>query len=93
MKLENKKVKYLVEKWQLVDGITYNARSVVYIKHASDKDCYRVVSHRASHTLRLFLIYCASSFEFQSFLIHPPELSGRNHQKCIVAKQEKLGEK
>jgi hypothetical protein len=34
-----------------------------------------------------------SSSEFQSFLIHPPELSNSNQQTHLVAKQEKNVEK
>jgi len=48
---------------------------------------YGVVSHKASHTLRPLLIYCASPSEFLSFLIHPPELSGNYQQRHLVAKQ------
>jgi hypothetical protein len=45
-----------------------------------------------SHTLRQLLITVYQS-EFLSLLIHPPELSGINQQKYLVAKQEKFGEK
>jgi hypothetical protein len=34
-----------------------------------------------------FLICCASTSEFSSFLIHPPELSGKHQQRNLVAKQ------
>jgi hypothetical protein len=40
-----------------------------------------------------FLIYCESPSEFQSFLIHPPELSRKHQQKHLIANQEKVGEK
>jgi hypothetical protein len=34
-----------------------------------------------------FLIYCASPSEFQSFLIHSPELSGKYRQRHLAAKK------
>jgi hypothetical protein len=37
-----------------------------------------------------FLIYCVSPSEFYSFLIHPPELSGKSRQTHLVAKQREI---
>jgi hypothetical protein len=34
-----------------------------------------------------FMMYCASPSEFLSFLVHPPELSGKYQQRHLVAKQ------
>jgi hypothetical protein len=39
---------------------------------------YGVASHKACHTRRPLLMYCASTFEFKSFLCHAPELSDCN---------------
>jgi hypothetical protein len=35
--------------------------------------------------------YCVFPCEFYTFLIHPPELSGSDQQRQLVAKQKKLG--
>jgi hypothetical protein len=43
--------------------------------------CYGVVSYKASHAMRPFLICCAFPIWVLIFLTHPPELSGSNHQK------------
>jgi hypothetical protein len=39
-------------------------------------------------TISPFLIYCESPSEFQSFPIHPPELSGNYEQRYLLVKQE-----
>jgi hypothetical protein len=44
-----------------------------------------VVSNNTSHTLQPFLIYCAPPTELNSFLTHPPELSGNSQQRHLVA--------
>jgi hypothetical protein len=49
-------------------------------------------THKASHTLRPFLICYASPSELFSHLIHPPELSAVG-SRDLVGNQEKLGEK
>jgi hypothetical protein len=55
--------------------------------------CHGVVSHKVSHAVRPFVMKCASSSVLQSFLIHPPQLSGNYQHRHLVANQEKLGEK
>jgi hypothetical protein len=50
-------------------------------------------AHKATLALRPFLIYFETQFEFLSFLMHPPELSGNYQQIHPVAKQEKFGDK
>jgi hypothetical protein len=54
---------------------------------------YGVVLHKASHALRPFMIYCASMSEFESFVIHPPDVFGIYQQGHVVTNQKKLGEK
>lgn len=55
--------------------------------------CYVIVPYKASHALPSFLIYCVSTAEFYSFVIHLPEISGKYQLRHLVANEEKLGEK
>lgn len=52
--------------------------------------CYGVVLQEESHVLRPLLIWLRPHLSFKLFLIHQPQLSGSNHQKHLVGKQEKL---
>jgi hypothetical protein len=52
---------------------------------------YGVVSHKASHTLRPLLIYCASPSEFKSILIRPQVLSDSNQETASSEAVRNLG--
>jgi hypothetical protein len=95
---------FSMETWNACSTGTWNAfggaRTILFHERNQNLENNLSWKHRESlvlyktfHALRPFSDLLCVPYEFYSFLIHPPELSGKYQQRYLVAYQVKLGEK